>query len=295
MNFKSFFRTLAAILFVLATSVASAQDRYVVTQSPFWGQMNSVHDGTARAFNGLRRALGQPERVRQPLFDDRVIERVERPRHYSSYQNYAPQGAYYGQSQGYGGISQLLSGRNQQVPPQWQGIHPCDRPMEYRPRIGSDTPDCGAAQATERTVAIAGGVNVVATVVDGILTRRAAKAEGEKTRASLEEMSNGVAKVLEMQDIGEAPQQAQTPTRMTMPVQPRPVTQQVQSTKLSVLNCTGKEIALFNKEGESWKIPVSRDAVSIEVRSGVHTLQTTHGLIVLADASTIAVHPVAGR
>lgn len=292
MNFKNVVAlALVAVVLLVATPVA-AQTYLVETQSPFWAQMNNVHDGTARAFNGIRRAMGQPERIRQPLFDDRVIERVDARQYHTGYQTYAPQGAYYGEPRGGGvanAIGQLLGGGSQ-VPPQWQGVHPCNRPMEYRPVIGSDTPDCGRAQATERAVVITGAANAVTTVIDGILTRRSAKKEAEKTRAAMEEVSNGVAKVLELQDINEAP------TRTSMPVQPRPVVEpQVRGVKLNVLNCTGREVTLYNKEGESWKIPVSRDAVSIDVRSGVLTLQATNGLIVLADASTIAIHPVASR
>lgn len=297
MNFKTFVRALAVLLVVLATSVASAQDRYVVTQSPFWAQMNSINDGTARAFNGIRRAMGQPERVRQPLFDDRVIERVDARQYHGSYQTYAPQGAYYGEPRGGGvanAIGQLLGG-GQQVPPQYQGMHPCDVPLQYRPRYGSDTPDCGATQATERAVVITGAANAVATVVDGILTRRAAKREGEKTRASMEEVSNSMAKVLEIQDIQEAPQQTPAPTRTSIPVQPRTVIEpQVRGEMVKVLNCTGSVLTITGKfAGEAWTLQPGESRV-IETRSGLGlkaNYSGRSGQIVVADANTIAVHP----
>lgn len=296
MNFK-IFRILAVVLSVLATSVVNAQDRYIITQDPFWGGMNKIHDGTSRAFNGIRRAMGQPERVRRPLFDDSVIERVDARQYHTGYQNYAPQGAYYGEPRGGGvanAIGQLLGG-GQQVPPQYQGMHPCDVPLQYRPRYGSDTPDCGATQATERAVVITGAANAVVSVVDGILTRRSNKREEEKTRASLEEVSNGIAKVLELQDINEAPTQAQAPTRTSMPVQPRLVVEpQVRGEMVKVLNCTGAILYLTGKfAGETWTLQPGESRV-IETRSGLGLKANYNGRsgqIVLDNSGTIVVHP----
>ncbi len=280
----------ATVLFVATPAVA--QTYLVETQSPFWGQMNSVHDGTARAFNGIRRAMGQPERIRQPLFDDRVIERVDARQYHTGYQTYAPQGAYYGEPRG--GVGQVIGsllGGGSQVPPQWQSVHPCNRPMEYRPIIGSDTPDCGRAQATERAVVITGAANAVTTVIDGILTRRSAKREAEKTRAAMEDMSNGVAKVLELQDINEAP----APTRSS-PIAPRPVVEpQARGGEMvKVLNCTGAVLSITGKfAGETWTLQPGESRV-IETRSGLGLKANYNGRsgqIVVADANTIAVHP----
>lgn len=290
MNKNIVILTFVAFVLLVATPVA-AQTYLVETQSPFWGQMNSVHDGTARAFNGIRRAMGQPERIRQPLFDDRVIERVDARQLYAGYQTYAPQGAYYGEPRsGVGQVIGQLLGGGSQVPPQWQSVHPCNRPMEYRPVIGSDTPDCGQAQATERTVVLTGAANAVATVIDGILTRRSAKREAEKTRAAMEDMSNGVAKVLELQDINEAP----APTRSS-PIAPRPVEPQVRGGEMvKVLNCTGAVLSITGKfAGETWTLQPG-ESRTIETRSGLGlraTYNGRNGQIVLDDSGTIAVHP----
>jgi hypothetical protein len=49
MNFKNVVAlALVAVVLLVATPVA-AQTYLVETQSPFWAQMNNVHDGTARA------------------------------------------------------------------------------------------------------------------------------------------------------------------------------------------------------------------------------------------------------